>query len=73
MNNDFWHGVSATTFVVMAICLLVLIGTAFSDDLPNIEIPVCPEDTVLIGTGSYKQGRWEDYYCGPSIDDYQGY
>lgn len=34
-------------------------------------LPACPEDAVLVGTGSFENGRWTDYECGPAVDDYQ--
>lgn len=35
-------------------------------------IPSCEEDQVLIGTGHFVAGRWDEYVCGPSVDDYAG-
>lgn len=33
-------------------------------------MPVCQEDAVLIGEGSFEGGRWDRYGCGPAVDDY---
>jgi len=30
----------------------------------------CYEDSVLIGMGSFENGRWTFYVCGPAIDDF---
>jgi hypothetical protein len=35
-------------------------------------IPQCPEDSVLVGTGAFDNGRWSAYVCGPAVDDYNG-
>jgi len=33
-------------------------------------IPVCQEDAVLLGAGSFENGRYSTYVCGPAADDY---
>lgn len=40
-------------------------------DLPDTRMPACPEDAVLVGVGSFDNGRWTEYTCGPAVDDYQ--
>lgn len=35
-------------------------------------IPQCPEDSVLVGIGSFVDGRWDNYFCGPALDDFGG-
>jgi hypothetical protein len=32
-------------------------------------IPACAEDVVIIGVGSFEDGRWSAYTCGPAADD----
>jgi hypothetical protein len=32
-------------------------------------IPPCAEDVVIIGVGSFEDGRWTAYACGPAADD----
>ncbi len=34
-------------------------------------IPLCPEDSVLVGAGDYEAGQWDAYDCGPALDDYE--
>ena len=36
----------------------------------QISIPRCPEDEVLVGAGSFTNGRWTWYSCGPARDDF---
>ena len=71
LNEDFWGGIVFTVLIAVVISLLLLTTSAISDDLPNIEIPTCPEDSVLVGTGNFYDGHWTNYACGPSVDDYQ--
>ena len=71
--HTFLDGVIFTLSVLLVLCLLILAVGTISDDLPNIEVPTCPEDAVLVGTGSYSYNKWTKYYCGPSVDDYKGY
>jgi len=32
-------------------------------------VPKCPQDSVLLGKGSFNEGRWSHYMCGPSVND----
>ena len=34
-------------------------------------VPRCPEDASLAGVGSFEHGRWSQYRCGPTVDDYR--
>ena len=46
-----------------------IFGAGGSDQ--NISIPIgCPEDAVLMGMGEYENGRFENYACGPAVDDF---
>jgi hypothetical protein len=36
----------------------------------NDRIAYCKEDAVMIGEGSYENGQWTHYICGPSVDDF---
>ena len=58
--------------------LVILAWTAIPDGpnagavtLPDTSMPRCPEDAVLVGVGSFDDGRWTEYQCGPAVDDYQ--
>lgn len=56
--------------------LLILAWTLAPDgpDSPDAmqdRIPRCTEDAVLVGTGSFDNGRWSAYVCGPAVDDYE--
>ena len=33
-------------------------------------VPVCQEDEVLVGIGDFDKGRWQQYRCGPALDDF---
>jgi hypothetical protein len=35
----------------------------------DIVIPRCTEDAVLVGFGSFEDGHWTQYRCGPAFDD----
>jgi hypothetical protein len=46
--------------------LAIIVGTmGFSPSIPQ-----CAEDAVVVGSGSFDNGRWSEYRCGPSVDDY---
>ena len=32
-------------------------------------VPQCAEDATIIGVGSFDNGRWSKYECGPAVDD----
>lgn len=53
--------------------LLILAWTLAPDgpDSPDGMLPRCTEDAVLVGTGSFDDGRWTEYQCGPAVDDYE--
>jgi hypothetical protein len=36
----------------------------------TVDIPKCPEDELLVGTGNFINGHWDAYICGPARDDY---
>ncbi len=38
----------------------------------GVQVPVCQEDSVLVGVGSFNRGRWTQYECGPALDDCRG-
>jgi hypothetical protein len=44
----------------------VLMTWAFRSTL----LPACQEDSVLVGQGQFRGGRWAEYVCGPAVDDY---
>lgn len=47
-----------------AILLALVLAGCGSQALPR-----CPEDSVLVGVGSFENGRWSSYECGPAYDD----
>lgn len=51
---------------IIAAALLVVAAIVSEPSLPS-----CPEDAVLIGSGSFEHGRWSAYGCGPAVDDYR--
>jgi hypothetical protein len=32
---------------------------------------MCEEDAVLVGVGEFEDGRFEQYACGPALDDFE--
>jgi hypothetical protein len=46
------------------ISILVVMGTQ------AYFLPACQEDSVLVGQGQFRGGRWTEYVCGPAVDDY---
>ena len=56
----------------ITIVLLIAVGAGdASAGRGNLRpVPRCFEDSVLIGTGQFSQGRWTHYVCGPAVDDY---
>ena len=58
---------------LVAVAWLVLaaaIACTPTRQLGAADLPQCPEDTVIVGTGDYHAGRWTAYECGPAVDDY---
>lgn len=52
--------------VLLALAALGVAGSAAYHPLPH-----CTEDAILIGAGSFDNGTWSEYTCGPAADDYQ--
>ena len=56
----------ALTAALLAALLTLAAATASASQT----MPVCPEDALLQGTGSYDPVTgWSAYVCGPSADD----
>lgn len=36
-------------------------------------IPTCNEDVVLVGVGNFENGRYDNYICGPALDDFTNF
>jgi hypothetical protein len=70
--------------ITVIVILLVYVGAAMigwglahpvPEEQPLVtvihdRIPMCPEDSVLVGVGQFEHGRWDAYTCGPARDDY---
>lgn len=52
--------------------LILLAGAAWIayTSLGLRPVPRCQEDTFILGTGDFSQGRWSLYICGPAVDDF---
>lgn len=48
----------------------MLVAATAPTPAPTPDLPRCPEDAVLIGSGSFDGGRYSSYVCGPAVDDY---
>lgn len=57
--------------IVAAMSILIIVSMVILA-LPLRSIPVCMEDVVLVGYGSFEDGRYAYYACGPALDDYVG-
>ena len=58
-------------FALMICVILVFILGLIAFDLTPVRMtPSCWEDSVLVGVGDFENGRWEEYRCGPSLDDF---
>ena len=53
--------------LISVVALLFLIAFQLT---PLRMTPSCWEDSVIVGVGDFEDGRWEEYRCGPSLDDY---
>ena len=78
MNRAMW--VLVTVLLIVAYSSMALAahirGQAISDLRMTLaweerRIPLCPEDSVLVGIGDFEGGQWEAYACGPAWDDYE--
>lgn len=49
---------------------LIVAGCAAAGAI-SPSLPHCEEDQAIVGVGSFDNGRWSDYQCGPALDDYQ--
>ena len=58
------------TLAGAALAIVILWLLAMSET--NRYIPLCPEDSSIIGYGEFDKGRWSNYQCGPAVDDYIG-
>lgn len=61
MNSILLGFVLLIVAIVFSIVLVTII-TQF-DNSVLVRIPVCPEDTGLLGIGQYESGKWEEYIC----------
>jgi len=52
--------------------ILFLVGYMMSNGDHYREIPPCPEDVVLVGSGEFDDGYWTEWVCGPALDDFGG-
>ena len=55
------------------ILVLVVLGLMAFNLTPLRMTPSCWEDSVLVGVGDFEDGRWEEYRCGPALDDFEGW
>lgn len=61
---------SATISALIAsLAIITILGMLL---VSKANLPTCPEDAVLVGTGQFESGRWEHYECGPAVDNYTG-
>jgi hypothetical protein len=64
--RTFWLVLPALVVMSVFFALAIIVGTmGFSPSIPQ-----CAEDAVVVGSGSFDNGRWSEYRCGPSVDDY---
>jgi hypothetical protein len=57
--------------VAVIIAILVVVTTVIDYGLfGERTLPRCNEDVVLMGKGSFLNGRWSEYECGPALDDF---
>ena len=61
--KDFNDLIIAIAIFILAIAAATYIGRL-------MYIPQCQEDVVLVGIGQFENGRWDNYICGPAVDDY---
>ncbi|MHA1961838.1 MAG: hypothetical protein ACW99U_16640 [Candidatus Thorarchaeota archaeon] len=52
--------------------MIVLLQIALIQQASVPRLPLCPEDTAIVGQGQYEQGYWTRYACIP-VDDIAGY
>lgn len=61
--------------LIMVLALALVVGLMLD---PNAGvsgyrlIPRCHEDQVIYGIGDFEAGRYEEYVCGPAMDDFVG-
>jgi len=61
----------AKLFVIVLLAIIVYLGLQWLFLVTEWRpVPICEEDTVLVGTGSFSYGRWEFYTCGAAFDDF---
>jgi len=64
--------------IVTIVCVVFSMGALAYQMGQNAAIPKCQEDVVLVGvgqidgTGTFENGRWTAYACGPALDDFLG-
>ena len=58
-------------YIVAALALAFCVGLQAGRSEPD-PMPKCPEDSVLVGVGSFERGHWDAFECGPARDDYVG-
>ena len=56
--------------LILCVVLVFLLGLVAFDLTPIRMTPSCWEDSVLVGVGDFENGRWTEYRCGPSLDDF---
>lgn len=59
-----------TLMLALALALSAGVGAGAGIAHEQGRVPVCEEDALVIGTGEFEDGRWSDYICGPTADDY---
>ena len=70
--DDFYSGFGVAMLLAVVVLAIVLVVSIGADDLRNFELPQCQEDQVLVGSGAFLDGYWDEYKCGPSLDDLGG-
>ena len=54
--------------IIFIVCIIVAVR--LGDLLMQPHIPQCHEDAVIVGIGDFEDGKWSEYVCGPSLDDF---
>ena len=69
-----WGRVSLVVMFMAAALLwcMLCFGAVLWEARVIRHIPACEEDQVLLGTGAFHDGRWDEFECGPARDSYHG-
>lgn len=55
--------------IIMILFALLLLNSGKPYiEITRVEMPKCPEDSVLVGTGDFSSGLWDSYLCIPFDD-----